>query len=118
MSHIARQFSTYVVGFKNATCETEAIDFGHFAGGTFQLSPGWDTTHVGFKVSHGKDTVFYPLYDKNNSLVKITHPTPNYWYPLPDELYGARWFKMWSVSDSTSDFNQTAERPIVVTLKG
>lgn len=118
MTHITRQFVTLNVKFATNTCETEPVDFGHYAGGMFQLPPAWDTTHVGFKISQGKDTIFYPLYDKDNALIKVTHPTPSYWYPLPDEIYGARHFKLWSVSNSTTDLNQTAVRPIVIMLKG
>ena len=118
MSHIARQFATIPVHFVANTCETEAVDIGHFAGGMFRISPAWTTAHVAVKIGAVKDSIFNPLYDKDNALVKITHPTPTYWYPLPDEVYGAHYIRLWSVSESGTGFNQAAERVVIIGLKG
>jgi len=118
MSHIARQFATIPIHFVANTCETEAIDVGHFAGGIVQIGAAWTTAHIGVKVSEAPTNTFVPLYDRNDAILKITHPRINYAYPLPDEVYGAHYIRLWSVSNSTTDFNQAAARTLVLNLKG
>lgn len=118
MSHIARQFATIPVTFVANTCESNAIDISHFAGGLIQMGAAWTTAHIGIKVAVAPTNTFVPLYDKDDAILKIKHPRVNYAYPLPDEVYAAHYIRLWSVSDSTTNFDQAAARTITISLKG
>lgn len=91
----------------------------HFAGGLVQMGPSWTTAHLGVKVAIAPtNTSCMPLYDRSETILKITHPLPSYAYPLPDEVYAARCIRLWSVSDSLTNLDQAAERTITLSLKG
>jgi hypothetical protein len=118
MSHIARQFATIPVQFVANTCESQPIDVGHFAGGIIYLGPNWTTSDIAVKVSPTNNSIFVPLYDKNDSLVKITLPDTSRAYPFPEEAFGARFVRLYSVSSSTTAQVQAADRTLYLMLKG
>jgi hypothetical protein len=98
---------------------SEAVAFMNFAGGLLQTPAAWTAGSIAFKVCDRPDGTFIPLRDKTAALVEITSIVANAAaaYPLPDELFGALYFKIWSETNG-SDTNQTAARSLTITLKG
>lgn len=119
MSHIARQWMIAPINFVANTCESDPVDFGPFSGGLIKLPAGWDTAHIGIKVSETISETFVPIYPQTNTLpAMITWPAPLGAYALPDEVFGARQIRLWSVSNSLSSINQSAARAILLFAKG
>jgi hypothetical protein len=95
------------------------INMSDFSGGLVQTPAAWDTAAIAFKVCDTPDGSFIPLRSQSGSIVEISGVITNAAgaYPLPDELFGSLYFKLWSET-SGSDTNQTAARSLVLTLKG
>ena len=81
--------------------------------------PGWTAASLGFQVSDREDGIFAPLRNKTGSIVEVTGivTTTGAWYPLPVELNGAAFFKLWSQT-SGSNVAQTVDRLCLVSFKG
>jgi hypothetical protein len=101
------------------TAESNVISMADFSGGLLQTPAAWTAANVAFKVCSTPDGTFVPLRDQAAALVEISGVVANAAaaYPLPDELFGALYFKVWSET-AGSDTNQTAARALTVTLKG
>ncbi len=101
------------------TAELSVIGMADFSGGLLQTPAAWTAGSIAFKVCDTPDGTFVPLRDKTAALVEITDVVANAAaaYPLPDELFGALDFKIWSETNG-SDTNQAAARSLTVTLKG
>jgi hypothetical protein len=95
------------------------IDFRPYAGGGFITPATLDTTTViGFLVSTDGAT-FVPLCDKDNALVKVTVTLDAARaYPLPDELYGWAFFKLFCMTTAGAAVNQTGAKTFTLHLKG
>ena len=116
---------TSVSSLANAAL-TDTVEFRDFAGGLLitpaDLATGGKafdaTTVLAFKVATKQDGTFTALYDSSNTLITIT-PTlaVPHAYPLPDELFGCGWFKIW-MQASGSDVTQTAAHTFLLSLKG
>jgi hypothetical protein len=96
---------------------SSVINSADFSGGLIQTPAAWTAGSIAFKVCDTPDGTFIPLRDKTAALVEITGVVASAAYPLPDELFGALYFKIWSET-SGSDTNQGAARSLVVTMKG
>jgi len=99
--------------------ESNVIGFADFSGGQVITPAAWDAAAIAFKVCSTPDGTFVPLRDQTGALVEITGIVANAAaaYPLPDELFGSLYFKLWSETAGV-DTNQTAARALTVTLKG
>jgi hypothetical protein len=76
------------------------------------------TTVIAFKVCSTQNGTYLPLYDKTGVLVEIVVSlTALRAYPLPDELFGAGWFEIWTEA-SGSDVVQAAAHSFTISLKG
>ena len=75
------------------------------------------TTVIAFKVCATVDGTFVPLYDKDGALCEAAVSVSTAGgYPLPDELFGFPFFKIWTEAGG-SDVNQAAERVFAVVMK-
>jgi hypothetical protein len=101
------------------TAESNVINMSDYSGGQVITPAAWTSAPIAFKVCSTPDGTFVPLRTQAGALVEITNVVANAAaaYPLPDELFGALYFKLWSET-AGSDTNQTAARSLVVTLKG
>jgi hypothetical protein len=100
------------------TAESNVINMSDFSGGQVLTPAAWTDAPIAFKVCSTPDGTFVPLRTQAGALVEITNVVANAAaYPLPDELFGALYFKLWSET-AGSDTNQTAARSLVVALKG
>jgi hypothetical protein len=101
------------------TAESNVISMADFSGGLLHTPAAWTAGSIAFKVCDRPDGTFIPLRDKTAALVEITSIVTNAAaaYPLPDELFGALYFKLWSET-AGSDTNQVAARSLTITLKG
>lgn len=81
--------------------------------------PGWTAASLAFQVSDSADGQFAPLRSKSGALVEVTGivTTTGAWYPLPVELNGAPFFKLWSETGG-SNVVQTALRLLKISFKG
>ena len=95
------------------------INMADFSGGLIHTPAAWDSAAIAFKVCDTPDGTFIPLRSQSGALVEVTGIITNAAgaYPLPDELFGSLYFKLWSET-SGSDTNQTAARSLILTLKG
>lgn len=98
---------------------SNAIDFRQFAGGSFITPATLDaTTVIGFQVSNDGAT-FATLYDKTNALIYATVTlNASRAYPLPDELFGFAWFKIFCCTTGGVAVNQTGAKVFTINLKG
>ncbi len=101
------------------TAKSSVISMADYSGGLLQTPAAWTAASIAFKVCDTPDGTFVPLRDQAANLVEITDVVANAAaaYPLPDELFGALYFKIWSETDG-SDTNQQAARALTITLKG
>lgn len=98
---------------------SEIVGYENWAGGILRTPATLDaTTVIGFKVSQD-GTNFYTLYDKDNALVKLTVTlNESRAYPLPDEMFGTRYFKIFTCTTGGVAVNQTGDKAFKVSLKG
>lgn len=98
---------------------SNAVDFRKYAGGALVTPATLDnTTVISFQVS--QDGVnFYTLYDKLNALIYLTVTlNASRAYPLPDELFGWGWFKVFTCTTGGVAVNQTGAKVFGLCLKG
>jgi hypothetical protein len=95
------------------------IGMADFSGGHVVTPAAWTAGSIAFQVCDTPGGTFVPLRSSAGALVEITNIVTNAAaaYPLPDELFGALYFKVWSET-SGSDTNQAAARSLTITLKG
>jgi hypothetical protein len=117
---IGRHSKTLTSVFTTGTAISNApIDFRGWAGGMFTTPSTMDaTTVIGFTVCSDPTGTFLPLYDKTNTLVTVTVTlNASRAYPLPDELFGVPYFKLWTQAAGV-DVNQTGAKTFTLSLKG
>jgi hypothetical protein len=104
----------------NGTALSGAINSQLFPGGSIITPAAWTAASIGFKVCSTPDGTFVPLRDQIGALVQITGVVIDAAaaYPLPDELFGCLYFKLWSCTAAGVDTNQGADRVLTVVLKG
>lgn len=112
---IERRFQTRTATIAASLALSSAIYTGPFSGGTISLPAGWTSADLGFQVCDTPNGTYTPLYNAAGNLVTIT-ASADHAYPLPDELFGAHYVKLWSQSAGV-DAAQAAERVITVHLK-
>ena len=103
------------------TAISNVIPMGDFSGGLVVTPAAWDAAAIAFKVCDTPGGTFVPLRSQTGAIVEITNIVTSAAcaYPLPDELFGALFFQIWSESTGAgTDTNQTASRSLIVTLKG
>lgn len=101
------------------TALSNAIDISNMAGGIMTMDAvAWTAANIGFKVCDTATGTFTPLYDSDtNALVEWT-PAASKSYNLPDALFAAHYFKLWSHdAGAETDENQAAAHSIVLQLK-
>lgn len=91
------------------------IGFKDHAGGGIIMPATWTAASLGFQVSAAPGGTFVALYDAAGDLVELTVAASQA-FPLPDELFGFAYFKLWSQTAGV-DVNQAADREIRVSLK-
>jgi hypothetical protein len=119
MTQIYRRKITKQAVIASGAALSGVIEMEQYAGGQVIIPAAWDAAAIAFKVCATPDGAFTPLRSQSGALVEITGIVTNAAgaYPLPDELFGSLYVKLWSET-SGSDTNQTAARSLVVTLKG
>lgn len=100
--------------------ESNAFDMSIFSGGSVLFPAAWTDASAGFKVCGTLDGTYVPLRDGSGALVQITGIITNAAaaYPLPDELFGCRFVKLWSCTSEGVATNQAAARALIAVLKG
>jgi hypothetical protein len=103
-----------------AVALSAAINSGGASGGLVLVPGTWTAANMGFKVCDTFGGTYVPLRDQVGALVQITNIQTGEAdaYPLPDQLFGALFFKLWSCSAGGVDSNQAEARACVVMLKG
>lgn len=98
---------------------SNAVHYGDFAGGVVITPDALDATSaVAFLVSYDDDASFFKLCDKTNALISLVVSTnERRAYAIPDELFGVRWFKLWTQAAGINVV-QAASRDFVIMLKG
>jgi hypothetical protein len=117
---ISRKSSRGSATIASGAAVSEVLDLREMAGGTI-ITPATlnATTVIGFKVCDTESGTFVPLYDQDNSLVYLTvQVDASRAYPLPDELFGAQFFKLWACTTGAADVDQTGSKAFALMLKG
>ena len=114
MFPIARKFEDLKVTIKNGAALSNTIDMRHYANAGYTLPSGWTAASLAFKVSVD-GAVFYPLKVAAGTLIE--HASPADGRAFPAEALAFPFVKLWSETGG-SDVNQTADRTILVALKG
>ena len=116
---LTRTPSSVPVSIANGAAESSVINMADFSGGSILTPAAWTSAAIAFKVCDTPDGTFVPLRSQSGSLVEITGVITNTAaaYPLPDELFGSIYVKLWS-ENSGSDANQAAARSLTAILKG
>lgn len=101
------------------TALSNVINMSDYSGGSILIPAAWTAAAIAFKVCDSAGGTFAPLYNQVGVLVEISgiQTAAVAAYPLPDELFGCLYFKLWSET-AGSDTNQTTARSLVVILKG
>ena len=102
------------------TAISNLVGMSDYSGGLIIVPSTWTDASIGFKTCDTQDGTFVPLRSQAGSLVQITgiQTAEADAYPLPDELFGALYFKLWSCTAAGVDTNQAAARALTVILKG
>lgn len=116
---IERKSSQEIATVANGAAISGAIDYRGFAmGGLITPAALTATTVIAFKVASNPNGTFTPLYNASNALVEVTVTVDaSKAYPLPDELSGWPYFKLWTEA-SAADVNQAAARTFEIVMKG
>jgi hypothetical protein len=123
MPYIMRETKVIHATIANGEAESEALNMGEMAGGYVHFPAAWTDANLGFKVSPTEDGDYVPLLDDLGSPLQISGivTDESLAYALPDGLYSASYFKLWSKSTTIAtqtDTNQGAERSLTIVLKG
>ena len=103
-----------------STALSSAVDFSKFIGDAGMIRvPAWTAASMAFYVAEDQYGTYAPLRGSTGSIIEITgiQTAAAAWYPLPAELKGAAWVKVWSET-SGSDVNQAAARTLILYVKG
>ncbi len=106
---------TKFAAIPNGTALSQALNFHGFEHGMFHMPAAWTAASIGFQVSSTLGGTYQPLNDAVGAVVEVTSIVDES-YPLPNDLDGARYFKLWSQT-AGADVNQGAARTINVDLK-
>lgn len=102
---ITRSFDVVSVTLTNSLATTASIPFGHFAGGSFEIPAGYNsTTLTVYAASSEAVDPYLPLYDASGAAVTLTVAASRV-VNLPTACYGCNHLKF--VTDSALD-NSTA----------
>lgn len=117
---IMREIAYRAANVGAGTALSNAIEVSDFAGGLLITPSSLDNnTAIGFKVSDREDGVFYSLFGSDGVLITIPVSIANARaYPLPDELFGAHWIKIWTCTTGGLDVNQASVRGFGLMMKG
>jgi hypothetical protein len=118
---ILQRFPSYgSAAIANNAAISGAIDNRAASGGSVITPAAWTDANIGFKVCATVDGTFVPLRDQTGALVQITSVQTSEAdaYPLPDELFGCLFFKLWSCTAAGVDTNQGAARTLTIVQKG
>lgn len=116
MGDIERRYESKTATIAANADLSNAIDMGPYAGGVLVMPDSWTAASIAFQVCESIDGTYTALYDADDALIEIS-ASASHAYPLPDELFGARFFKVWS-EEAGAGVDQTDERTITVQLKG
>jgi len=120
MFPISRNSSVIAAAIANGAALSSAIGMADFDGGMLVTPAAWTAAAIAFKVCDTVDGTFVPLRGASGAVVEITNVVTNAAaaYPLPTELSGAQFFKIWSeTAGAGTDVNQGAARSLTVILK-
>lgn len=115
-NEIERRNSAPTATILNGAALSGPIEMSQYAGGTLQMPAAWTAASIAFQTSETLSGTYQPLYTTANALVEVTAAAGRN-YPLPDQLFGCKFVKLWSESAGVG-VNQGADRAIVMTLKG
>lgn len=103
------------------TALSEAVDISQFSGGMIEIPAVMTACNLGFKgcdTAGGTYKIVRKGLGKTVAEVEIKSDEAGL-YPLPDELFGCLYIKVWSKNTaSEADVNQAAARAIKLHLKG
>jgi hypothetical protein len=118
MSFIAREPCNQTATIVAGAALSDAIKYDYYAEGGFYVPSGVDNSaKFAFKVSDKLAGTYYPLYDEANALVEVTvHAGIARAYPLPIELQGFPYFKLWTEVSGVNAV-QGGTKAFVVSLK-
>ena len=98
---------------------TPVVAFDDYASGGFSITSTAAFTgspKIAFKVCESADGTFKNLYSSTGGLVEVTAAVNNKAYPLPDQLFGWPFFKMWLETSGTG-IAQATIKTFTVVLK-
>lgn len=105
MGLLSRTFDVVSVTLTNALASTEAIPFGRFAGGSFEIPAGYNSTSLTvYGASSSGTDPYLPLYDESGNAITITIAASRV-VNLPTQVYGCAHLKF--VTNNALD-NSTA----------
>lgn len=99
----------------NGAALSEVVGYGGFEKGILRMPAAWTAASIAFQVSNEITGTFLPLQDEGGTLVELTVAVDEA-FPLPIELAGALYFKLWSETGGTG-VNQGANRAIFIDMK-
>lgn len=107
------------VTIQSGQAESGVIDYRGYSKGGFTTPATLDaTTVIAFKVCDTPGGTFLDLRDGANALKTVTVDlAASHAYPLPAELAGFAYFKIWTQA-SGANVNQTGAKVFVVHCKG
>lgn len=104
------------------TALSDAVDVRQFAGGMIEIPAVMTACNLGFKGCDTVDGTFKiigKLTGGGAAEIDTILTSAARLYPLPDELFGALYIKVWSKATSAeTDVNQAAARTLKLHLKG
>ena len=101
---ITRRSDTVVVSVDSVVADSEEIEKGQQAGGTYTVLSGTSTVTITFYRSKEKGGTYTQVYDKDNTAISKTVAASRT-YPLPDELFGIPWLKLVGDVDGTVEID-------------
>jgi hypothetical protein len=120
MFPIARMSNILAAVIANGAALSNAIPMSDHRGGMLITPAAWTAAAIAFQICDTPGGTFVPLRGSTGAVIEITNVVTNAAaaYPLPAELTGAAYFKIWSeTAGAGTDANQGAARSLTVCLK-